>query len=236
MAGGEAIVATAIEAFGRVDAVVSNAALNTHTPVGETSLDELELHLALDPIGAYTVARAAWPHLVRQEYGRLVFSSSSAQFGTLTTLAYGAAKAATWGLMRGFAAAGASVGITANVIAPFGFSRMVTNNPNLDEAAVDARRRLMPAELAAPVVAALVHESCPANGELFTVGGGKVTNVFLGETLGLFDAGLSPEQVITDWEAIVDRTGYEDIGLATHIANFQRTIPGWAEASAKPPA
>jgi NAD(P)-dependent dehydrogenase (short-subunit alcohol dehydrogenase family) len=233
MDGGNAIVLTAIEAFGRVDAVVSNAALNTPTPVGETTLEELELHLALDPIGAYTVARAAWPHFVDQQYGRLVFSSSSAQFGTRTTLAYGAAKAATWGLMRGFAATGADVGVMANVVAPFGFSRMVTNNPNLDEAAVDARRRLMPAEQAAPVVAALVHESCPVNGELFAVGGGKVTNVFLGETRGIFDASLSPEQVMDSWDALVDRTDYDDVGLATHIADFQRTIPGWAEALAK---
>ena len=57
-------------------------------------------------------------------------------------------------------------------------------------------------------------------------------HVFLGETRGYFDASLSPEQVITNWEAIVDRTGYEDVGLASHIANFQRTIPGWPHAAA----
>lgn len=232
--GGGAIVAAALDAFGRVDAVISNAALNTHHPIEETTFYELEMHLALDPVGAFNVARAAWPHMVARKYGRLVFSSSSAQFGGATVAAYGAAKAGTWGLARCLAAAGTGVGITANTVAPFGFSRMVPNNPNLTPEGVEARRKFLPAELAAPFAAALVHESCPVNGELFAVGGGRITHVFLGETSGYYNPELTLEDVIEHWDTILDRHEFEEVGLATHVARFQTKVPGFAEAVAAP--
>jgi NAD(P)-dependent dehydrogenase (short-subunit alcohol dehydrogenase family) len=227
--GGAAAVAGAIEAFGRVDVVVSNAALNTHSPVLETTVDELQMHLELDPVGAFTVAHAAWPHMLEQRYGRIVLSSSSAQFGAPTVSAYGAAKGATHALARSLASAGAEHGIFVNTVAPFGFSRMVTNNPNLTPAGVAARKELFPAELAAPFVGALAHESCPVNGELFAVGGGRVTHVFLGETEGYYNASLSFEDACGHWDEILDRESFATIGLGRHVADFQRKIPGWAE-------
>ena len=44
---------------------------------------------------------------------------------------------------------------------------------------------------------------------MFSVGGGRVAEVFLGETQGYVQADLSPEAVRDHWSTITDRTGYE---------------------------
>jgi hypothetical protein len=62
--------------------------------------------------------------------------------------------------------------------------------------------------LVSPVVAFLAHEECPATGEVFSCGGGRVARVFVGVTPGCFDPTLSPESVRDRWDAIQDEGGY----------------------------
>jgi hypothetical protein len=57
-------------------------------------------------------------------------------------------------------------------------------------------------------VAYLEHEECPASGRLFSVGGGRVAEVFIGECPGFHSADLSPESVRDHWDTITEREGY----------------------------
>ena len=59
-----------------------------------------------------------------------------------------------------------------------------------------------------PVVAYLAHESCEATGRVFSVGGGRIAEVFIGEAQGFQSGELTPELVAENWDAITDRDGY----------------------------
>ncbi|MFM7870606.1 MAG: short-chain dehydrogenase, partial [Actinomycetota bacterium] len=58
------------------------------------------------------------------------------------------------------------------------------------------------------LVALLAHDDCPVSGQLFSVGGGRVAQVFLGETKGYYNPALTPEDVQDNWTTITERDGY----------------------------
>jgi NAD(P)-dependent dehydrogenase (short-subunit alcohol dehydrogenase family) len=232
--GAASIVDTAVQAFGRLDAVVSNAGIVTHTVYPDATAEELARHLSVDPVGPFNVCRAAWPHLVECGSGRVVITSTAAAFGGARELSYATGKMASIGLARALAHAGADAGIKVNAVAPFGFSRMTVEGSGLSEPQIAARRRLAPPELVAAVVLYLVHESCEASGEIFTVGGGRVARVFLGETPGFVDPELTPELVAEHWATVMSTDGYTVIDDAPgYIKRFYASIPGWQEAIAR---
>ena len=63
-------------------------------------------------------------------------------------------------------------------------------------------------EYVAPLVTYLCHESCEATGRVFTVGGGRVAEVFIAEGPGFVDVDLSPESIRDHWDEVVDQDGY----------------------------
>src|SRR3974390_2275254 len=69
--------------------------------------------------------------------------------------------------------------------------------------------RLNP-ELVSAVVTWLVHEDCPANGEIFAAGGGYVAQAFIGLTRGTFAERLTAEEVRDRFEEIRDREGFRE--------------------------
>ena len=62
--------------------------------------------------------------------------------------------------------------------------------------------------LVSPLVTYLAHESCEATGRVFSVGGGRVAEVFLGETNGYYSPTLTADDVAANWHTVTDRTGY----------------------------
>ena len=62
--------------------------------------------------------------------------------------------------------------------------------------------------MVSPIVAYLASEECPVSGNIYSVGGGRVAEVFIGETQGYYSASLSMEDVRDHWGTITDRTGY----------------------------
>jgi NAD(P)-dependent dehydrogenase (short-subunit alcohol dehydrogenase family) len=200
--GGEAMVKTALEAFGRVDIVVNNAGILRDKSFANMTDELWDTVLAVHLRGAMCVTRAAWPHLREQVYGRIVCTSSSAGiFGNFGQTNYGAAKMGLVGFTRALAQEGAKYNIKANAIAPVAKTRMTEDilGPLVD--------KLDPG-LVSPVVAWLVSEDCPVTGEIFSVGGGRVARIFVAEGPGYFKKDLSLEDVRDNWAEIVDEEGY----------------------------
>lgn len=200
--GGEEIVQAAIDAYGRVDIVINNAGILRdkafHNMEPELMNAVFDVHLK----GAFHVTRPAWVHMRQQQYGRVISTSSAAGvFGNFGQANYGAAKMGLVGLTRVLAVEGAKHNIKANAIAPLALTRMT------EDILGRLGDKLDPA-LISPLVTYLAHEDCPVTGQTFSVGGGRVAHVFIGETNGFFDAGLSAESVRDNWAAITDQTGY----------------------------
>jgi NAD(P)-dependent dehydrogenase (short-subunit alcohol dehydrogenase family) len=151
--GAQALVDAAVENFGRVDVVVNNAGIIRWAGFPEVDEDNLAAHLAVHTVGSYNVTRAAWPHMVDHQYGRVVMTTSSGIFGLKNNTSYATAKAAVIGLTRSLAAAGARDGIRTNLIAPAAMTRMAGGGDTPG----------MAPELVAPMAAFLAHESCPVS-------------------------------------------------------------------------
>ena len=201
--GGESIIKTAIDAYGRVDIVINNAGIlrdkTFHNMTSEFVDPVIDVHLK----GAFNVTRPAWIHMREQGYGRVISTSSAAGiFGNFGQANYGAAKMGLVGFMRVLAVEGAKYNIKANSIAPLALTRMTES---LFSGAM--AEKLQP-ELISPIVAFLAHEDCPVSGEVYSVGGGRVARVFIGETPGYFNANLTMEDVRNNFEQIRNEEGY----------------------------
>src|SRR6202047_2103318 len=97
--GGDAIVQTAIESFGRLDAVVSNAGIFNSIPFEDLSTDDWRRMLGVHLDGGFYLSQPAYRVMKSQGYGRVVFVASSAgMFGQPLEAHYAAAKAGLVGL------------------------------------------------------------------------------------------------------------------------------------------
>jgi len=201
-AGGEAIVRTALDAFGRVDIIVNNAGILRDKSFTNMAPEIWDPVLSVHLTGAVNVTRAAWPHLQAQGYGRIVNTSSAAGlFGNFGQANYGAAKMGLVGLTRVLAQEGKKHNIAANAIAPVARTRMT------DELLGPMAERVDPA-VVSPVVAWLAAEDCPVTGEIFSVCGGRVAQIFVAETAGYCNPRLTLEDVRDHFDEIRSRDGY----------------------------
>jgi NAD(P)-dependent dehydrogenase (short-subunit alcohol dehydrogenase family) len=199
-AGADALVATAIDRFGRVDVVLNNAGIMRWQGLPDLDGADMAKHWAVHVGGAFNTTRAAWPHLTGAGDGRVVTTTSSGIFGLPDNTAYATAKGGVIGLTRSLAAAGAAHGVKVNAIAPGAFTRMAGRGEAPPE---------MAPELVAPMAAYLAHRDCPVTGEIFAAGFGRFARVFIAQAEGYVAPG-SPtvEDVVAHWDAINDETSY----------------------------
>lgn len=213
--GARAIVGTAIERFGRVDAVIANAGNMRSGAFEDMTAGDLDALLAVHVRGSFNIAQAAWPEMKRQGGGRIVFTSSSGgMFGVPKLGAYGAAKGGITGLMHVLSEEGAPLGILCNAVMPNAASRMAAASDGLLDGA-DWARPLLPAfhpPFTTGLVAYLAHESCASTHAIYSALGGRIARVFVGVTkgwVGPTDAPPSAEDVATNFATIRDDTlGY----------------------------
>ncbi len=211
--GGESLIAAAVERFGRIDILINNAGIIRWAGLPEADVDNLSRHLAVHVTGSFNTARAAWPHLVDQGYGRIVMTTSSGLFGLPANLSYAAAKGAVIGLTRSMSTAGAAHGIKVNCIAPGAMTRMAGQAPAEADSTVppgESGPAPMSPDLVAPMVAFLAHEECPVSGEIYAAGFGRFSRIFIASTAGyVHPAGeATMEDVARNWAAINDESGY----------------------------
>ena len=201
--GGKAIVQSAIDAFGKVDILVNNAGIlrdkSFHNMDNALFDPVIDVHLR----GAFNVTQPAWVVMREQSYGRIVSTSSAAGiFGNFGQANYGAAKMGLVGFTNVLAVEGAKYNIKANAIAPLALTRMT-------EDIMGALGDKLDPALISPLVTYLTHESCDATGRIFSVGGGRVAEVFIAEAPGYTNTtSLTPEDLRDNWATVTDQTGY----------------------------
>jgi NAD(P)-dependent dehydrogenase (short-subunit alcohol dehydrogenase family) len=194
--GGAAIVATAMDHFGRIDAVVSNAGIFQTRPIEDLTVEEWNRMLRVHLDGAFHLSQPAYGRMKAQGYGRFVFIASSAGlFGQPDSAHYAAAKAGMVGLANVLAIEGATHGIGVNTVLPFGYSRMVTETVG-DRDDVEAEPGFLHAiegDLVVPLVVFLASRECELTHHVFSACAGRFARVFVGLARGwLADQGPQP--------------------------------------------
>ncbi|KAI9677711.1 MAG: bifunctional hydroxyacyl-CoA dehydrogenase/enoyl-CoA hydratase fox2 [Trizodia sp. TS-e1964] len=200
---GDTVVKTAIDAFGRLDIVINNAGIlrdKAFVNMDEKSWDDV---IAVHLRGTYKITKAAWPHFLKQKYGRIVnTTSTSGIYGNFGQANYAAAKLGILGFSRALAREGANHNIYVNTIAP--------------NAGTNMTRTVMPEEMVqafkpeyvAPLVVLLCSDRVPEpTGGLFEVGSGWFGSTRWQRAGGFgfpVDVPLTPEAVAMAWNKIVD--------------------------------
>ena len=199
----EAMVQQAIDAWGRVDILVNNAGILRDKSFAKMSMDDFNLVVQVHLMGAAHCCKAVWPHMVAQEYGRIVMTTSSTGlYGNFGQANYGAAKLAQVGLMQTLAIEGAKHHIHVNALAPTAATRMTEGL--LPEEVLDA---LNP-EAVVPALLVLAHESAPTR-TILCAGAGTFEAAHITLTQGIH-LGLGadvPEQLAARLAEVTDRTG-----------------------------
>ena len=214
-----ALIDGAVERFGRLDILITNAGIMRWAALPDLTDDDFERHLAVHVGGSFNTARAAWPHMVERAYGRIVMTTSAGLFGLPNNTSYATAKGGVIGLARSLATAGADHGIKVNLVAPGALTRMGGRG--------EAPPGMAP-DLVAPMVAFLAHEACPVTGEIYAAGFGRFARVFIAQTDGYVQTTPKPtiEDVGDHWEAINDQTRYYvPTDLTSWSAAFMAHLP-----------
>ena len=205
--GGEAIVKTAIDAFGKVDVVINNAGILRDKSFTKLEWPDLDAVLDVHLKGAFYVTRPAFLNMKENGYGRIVFTSSaSGIWGNFGQANYGAAKLGLVGLSNVLSVEGAKSGILSNCVAPVARTRMT------EELLGPAAEALDP-ELVTPMTVFLASEACTFTHEVFSAAGGKYSRVFTGLTNGWYagkGARPSAEDILANIATIEDQTGYSE--------------------------
>jgi NAD(P)-dependent dehydrogenase (short-subunit alcohol dehydrogenase family) len=194
--GGEAIIRTALDHYGRLDILIHNAGNVRRGSLKEMSYEDFDAVLDVHLRGAFNVVRPAFPVMCQAGYGRIVLTSSiGGLYGNREVANYAAAKAGVIGLSNVAAIEGADEGVMCNVIVPAAVTRMADG---IDTSAYPP----MGPDLVAPVVGWLAHESCSVTGEMFVALAGRVARAVIAEAPGVCRPSWTVEDVGECLEAI----------------------------------
>ena len=171
--GANAIIQTAIDAFGRLDGVVNNAGILRDRIFHKMNRDEWQAVIDVHLSGTYFVSRAAAAHFKDQESGVYVHMTSTAGLiGNFGQANYAAAKLGVAALSKSIALDMQKFNVRSNCIAPFAWSRMIGSIPtetDAEKARVERIKQMTPAKIAPLAVALCSDASQDTNGQIFAV-------------------------------------------------------------------
>jgi NAD(P)-dependent dehydrogenase (short-subunit alcohol dehydrogenase family) len=210
--GGDAIVQRALDEFGQVDALVNNAGnieLASMAKLDVRSIDRiLDVHLG----AAFYVTQPAYRAMLPRQSGSIIFTTSGvATFGNLGASVYSAAKGGVIGLLQVLKLEAARHGIRVNAVAPMAQTRLAAD-VDLEQYKGLTERSVRP-DLVAPAVVYLASDECQLTGEIWSVGSGAVSRLFIGRTEGYFkhpeaEGVITPEEIAERVGEIQDVSGF----------------------------
>jgi NAD(P)-dependent dehydrogenase (short-subunit alcohol dehydrogenase family) len=180
-----AMVGRALQRWGRIDILVNNAGILRDKSFGKLALEDFRAVLEVHVLGGFHAAKAVWERMRAQNYGRIVFTTSSTGlYGNFGQANYATAKAALIGLMKVLDQEGRKNDIRVNILSPTASTRMTEALlPEEDRALLD------PADVT-PGLLYLVSEGAPS-GVMLCAGAGCFARAEVVETAGLY---LPPEE------------------------------------------
>lgn len=202
-----AMVADAVDRWGRVDVLVNNAGILRDKTFGKMELADFRAVVDVHLHGSVNCAKAVWGRMCEQEYGRVVLtSSSSGIYGNFGQTNYGAAKMGLVGFMNSLAAEGNKYGIKVNTLAPIAATRMTS-----DLIPEHILAMLQP-EAVTPAVVFLASEDAPTR-QIIAAGAGVYARVVIQETPGIFLAEneRDAEHIAAAWEQIANTDGQVEL-------------------------
>lgn len=216
--GANAIVAQAVDAFGKVDVLINNAGIVRSAFIEDTSDEDWDALIATHLTGSFKLTRAVWPHMKAQRYGRIVYTASSTgEFGSIMLANYAAAKAGVAGLMNIASLEGEPHGILCNAIMPNALTRMAMQSAKDWEGMVPPEEMVLPPEVGnsmnpefnTPLAVYLASEACTSTHHLYSQCLGRTARAIIGVVPGWQaqrQSAPSVEQIAEHWTEICDTT------------------------------
>ncbi len=171
--GAQSMVRAAIDAFGRIDAVVNNAGNLRDSLFHKMTEEEFDAVVAVHLKGGFNVSRAAAPYFKGQASGAYVhMTSTSGLVGNFGQANYAAAKLGIVGLSKSIALDMQRFNVRSNAVAPFAWTRMIDSIPaNTPEQQrrVEGLKKLVPEKIAPFVTALLSDAGAHVTGQIFGV-------------------------------------------------------------------
>jgi len=205
---GEAIIKTAVDAFGKVDILINNAGILRDTSFKRMKQSDWDLIMNIHVNSVFGLCKAAWPIMSEQKFGRFVnVASPAGLYGNVGQANYSLAKMGMVGFTQTLAKEGSRNNVQANIIAPLAGTRMLATvmPPDL----IDALK----VEHIVSLVLYLCHEDTKESGSIFECGGGTYQKVMLARAAGywhdLKKGDPSVEDVAANWGKVTDMSGAE---------------------------
>lgn len=218
------MVTQAMEQWGRIDILINNAGILRDKSFSKMPLDDFRLVIEVHLMGSANCTKAVWDIMRAQNYGRIVFtSSSSGLYGNFGQSNYGAAKMAMVGLMNTLSLEGSKNNVRVNCLAPTAGTAMT------EGLFPEPVFKLMAPESVSPAVVFLSGPDAPTR-KVLCAGGGSVA-IFKGfETTGmsLLPDALSAEGIAAAWDELNDEAGMRELG-----AGFEQPAKFAEQAAAK---
>ena len=187
--------------WGRIDVLVNNAGILRDKSFHKISLEEFNAVMDVHFQGSVYTSHAVYPIMREQNFGRIIFTTSSGGLsGNFGQANYGAAKMAMIGLMNCLKIEGQKYNVHSSAVAPVALSRMTENlfPEGIGE-------RFLP-EYVTPAVIYLASDDAP-NGAIIGAGAGVFTQFRIFETMGLAlgtGDNMTPENIAAGWSSVAD--------------------------------
>jgi NAD(P)-dependent dehydrogenase (short-subunit alcohol dehydrogenase family) len=199
----EAMVAAAIERWGRVDILINNAGILRDKSFAKMEMADFRAVVDVHLIGSANCTKAVWEPMRAQGYGRILMTASSTGlYGNFGQANYGAAKLGLAGFAKTLSLEGTRHDVRVNTIAPTAATRMTEDIFPPDMLALFNPDNVVPAALF------LVSDEAPTNA-IVGAGAGVVQAAYVTLTPGyaLPEGRRTVEEVAAHWEEITSREG-----------------------------